>query len=75
MIDGSGISVVWVVGEFGVDYDTIVFARSIPIPSLSPSAAAGINWIGSITGGCNGWSAGRFLHASILLCCILINLS
>jgi len=43
MIDGSGISVVWVVGEFGVDDDTIVFARSVLTQSLSPSAAADIN--------------------------------
>ena len=58
MIDCSGILVVWVVGKFGVDDDTIVFARSAPTQSLSPSATAGIDWIGSITGGCNGWFAG-----------------
>jgi len=42
IIDGSGISKVWVVGEFGVD-DTIVSARSVLTQSLAPSAAAGIH--------------------------------
>jgi len=74
MTEVSCVSAVWI-GELGWDDDTSILAIYVPVWSLAPSASAGTNWIGSIMGGCKGWSTGRFLQTSILLCCISINLS
>jgi len=65
----------WLVGELGFDDRFELDARSVPTWSSPPSAAAGMTWIASITGGYKGWSAGRYLHASMRYCCISIVLS
>jgi len=75
MIEGSYVCVdVWV-WEIGWYDDTSMLAIYSHAWSSTPSASVGTNWIGSIMGGYKGWSTCRFLHTSILLCCMSINLS